>query len=623
MPSFTFANILLESNPRSENYPGLYCRADRALSLNPQDGFWMLTGAGTFDFTTYFNSLSVMKLLKYTTATHFRLHIELRGSACTIMQTTTDQFSKESVPVEETAVHLDAGDDWQSVDVDFRITDTTVLAGFVIETEGAVELRNGYYELELSDDPHDVELVLATTTFKKEGFVTGNIELVRRNIVESGEDIADHFNMYVMDNGRTLDKEALDSDRITIVPEGNVGGAGGFTRGMIMALEQNPPATHVILMDDDVAISPESIKRTYNLLRILKPEHGYSMISGAMLNYRIGEDQCEDTGYMGPRGDFLPCKPMLRMTLLDDLIYNEMFEPSKDMRTALYAGWWYCCIPTDMIRKNGLPLPVFVRSDDTEYGWRCKPEFITMNSLCIWHMPFQEKYDAAVERYQTTRNPLISQFTTGFAPESDFIYAMHNKLRLELKKFGYTNAELVLDGFEDFLKGPRFIEQKGMAERTFLAANRNKEKLMTFEELQKVAERDPVLKGFDIRKIDRQLIDEDSPRTYTERLVDYVTDNGQRYIRTSGDGYAVIPLMGWVYPAGAIRGKQKLVVLDWYARKGAIRTKDAERYRAIRKRYLRDMRYYRAHAARLREEYAAARDKLTSIEFWKDYLDMN
>lgn len=127
MPSFTFANILLESNPRSENYPGLYCRADRALSLNPQDGFWMLTGAGTFDFTTYFNSLSVMKLLKYTTATHFRLHIELRGSACTIMQTTTDQFSKESVPVEETAVHLDAGDDWQSVDVDFRITDTTTI----------------------------------------------------------------------------------------------------------------------------------------------------------------------------------------------------------------------------------------------------------------------------------------------------------------------------------------------------------------------------------------------------------------------------------------------------------------------------------------------------------------
>lgn len=623
MPSFKFANVLLESNPRSENYPGLYCRADRAVSRNPIDGFWMLTDAGTFDFTTYFNALSVRKLLKYTTATAFKLHLELRGSACTVMQTTTDQFSMESVPVEETLQHVGKSDEWHNVDIDLQIADTAVLVGFIISTEGAVEIRNGYYELEVSEEPRDVELVLATTTFKKESFVISNINLVRENIVESGEHIADHFNMYVMDNGRTLDKQTLDSDHITIVPEGNVGGAGGFTRGMIEALEQTPAATHVILMDDDVAVSAESIKRTYNLLRVLKKDYEYSMVSGAMLNYRIGEDQNEDTGYMSERGEFLPCKEVLRLTMLDDLIYNELFEPTPRMQKAHYAGWWYCCIPTAMIRKNGLPLPLFVRSDDTEYGWRCHPEFITMNSLCVWHMPFKEKYDAAVERYQTTRNPLIAQFTTGFAPESDFMYAMYNKLRLELKKFGYDNAELVLDGFEDFLKGPKFIEQKGRAEETFLAANRNKEKLMTFEELQHAAEQDPMLQGFDIRKVDRQVIEENPPRTIPERLVDYFTDNGQRYLKTEGEGYAIIPLMGWMYPAGSIRGKKKLIALDWYNRKGAIRTKDSARYHAIRQRYQRDMRYYKANEKRLRREYAAARDKLTSIEFWKDYLDMN
>lgn len=70
-----------------------------------------------------------------------------------------------------------------------------------------------------------------------------------------------------------------------VIPNDNVGGAGGFTRGMITAMEQNPKATNILLMDDDVAVSPESIKRTYNLLRILKPEHREDMISGAMLNY--------------------------------------------------------------------------------------------------------------------------------------------------------------------------------------------------------------------------------------------------------------------------------------------------------------------------------------------------
>lgn len=38
---------------------------------------------------------------------------------------------------------------------------------------------------------------------------------------------------------------------------------------MIEAMEQAPRATHVLLMDDDVSISPESIIRTFNLLSIV------------------------------------------------------------------------------------------------------------------------------------------------------------------------------------------------------------------------------------------------------------------------------------------------------------------------------------------------------------------
>ena len=102
--------------------------------------------------------------------------------------------------------------------------------------------------------------------------------------------------MYVIDNGRTLDAPALSSERITVTPNDNVGGAGGFTRAMITAMEQEPKATNIILMDDDVAVSPESIKRTYNVLRLLKPEYEEAMISGAMLNYEVGEDQWEDIG---------------------------------------------------------------------------------------------------------------------------------------------------------------------------------------------------------------------------------------------------------------------------------------------------------------------------------------
>lgn len=623
MTSMKFANILLETNPRSVAYPALYCRSDHPVIFNEAQGEWEMYGAGTFDFSTYFNSLSVRKLKQFTKAKSFTLHLELKGAACEVQQTMGDAFAHDPIEVEGVHRGLSASRQWQSVDMPLTITDDMVIVGFIIKTEGSVDIRNSYYELEIDGDLNDVELVLSTTTFKKEAFIERNIGLVKEQIVESADPIAKHFHMYVMDNGRTLDAEKLTSDRITVIPNDNVGGAGGFTRGMITAMEQDPKATNILLMDDDVAVSPESIKRTYNLLRILKEEHREDMISGAMLNYEVGEDQWEDIGNMTPQGTFAGCKPGMRLTLFEDLVYNEMFTPTKWQRNNMYAAWWYCCIPISVIEKNGLPLPVFVRCDDAEYGIRCKTGFITMNSLCVWHMSFFERYNAAVERYQTTRNTMIAQATCGMAPDADFMKELHNNIRLELKKFGYANAELCLDAFEDFLKGPEFIKKPGQSEKSFMVANRNKEQLVDFETLQSRADQDPELAGFSIKNVDRQLIDGDKSRSLAERLEDLITDNNQRYIKKDGAGYAVIPLQGWLYPAGAIRGKHKLVVLDWYNRKGTIRTKDVQRYQKIKKRYMRDLKYYKANINRLRKEYAAARAELTSVEYWKNYLKMD
>ena len=394
---------------------------------------------------------------------------------------------------------------------------------------------------------------------------------------------------------------------------------------MIAAMEQKVSATNVLLMDDDVEVSPESIIRTYNLLRILKPEYQEAFISGAMLSYEEIQDQWEDTGFIDPNvGNCRPAKPIFRVTDLESVINDEVFELPKDIaqRAKQYAAWWYCCIPISVIEKNGLPLPVFVRCDDAEYGIRCKTGFITMNSLCVWHMSFFERYNAAVERYQTTRNTMIAQATCGMAPGADFMRELHNNIRLELKKFGYANAELCLDAFEDFLKGPSFIKKPGQAEQSFMAANRNKEQLVDFATLQAQANQDPELAGFDIKEIDRQLIEGDKPRSLPERLEDLITDNNQRYIKKDGTGYAVIPLQGWLYPAGAIRGKHKLVVLDWYNRKGTIRAKDVKRYQQIKKCYARDLKYYKANIERIRKEYAEARSELTSLEYWKNYLKM-
>ncbi|MEY8564638.1 glycosyltransferase [Bifidobacterium pseudolongum] len=624
MPSIQFANVLLETNPRSVSFSSLYCESDQPVVFDAQLGDWVMYGQGVYDFTTYFNALSVGKLRTYTSMRSAMLHLELKGAACTVQQTMGDALAHESLLVEGTEVAVPAADEWQIVDIPLVITDTMVLVGFKIVTEGQVAIRNSHYVLDVADDFNEVELAVATTTFKKESFIINNIDLVRSHIIESGDDIAKHFHMYVIDNGRTLDATALSGDRVEVIPNENVGGAGGFTRGMIAAMRQKPKATNVLLMDDDVAVSPESIKRTYNLLRILKPQYREAMISGAMLNYEVGEDQWEDTGFMTKDGIFAPCKPPLRLTQFEDIIFNEIHEMTKEITPDNhYAAWWYCCIPISVIERNGLPLPLFVRCDDAEYGIRCKTDFITMNGLCVWHMSFHKRYNPAVERYQTTRNTMIAQAAAGMAPHADFMHELHRNMQLELKKFGYDNAELCLDAFEDFLKGPKFIGTKGQAEKSFMAANHNKETLHDLDELQRLANEDPDLAGFDVYTITRQLIDADKPRSRSERIQDFVTDNGQRILKNEGEGYAVIPLLGWVYPAGVIRGKKKLIVIDWYNRKGAIRTKDPDRYARIMKRYQRDLKYYKANINRLREEYAQAFPKLTSLQFWEHYLDLD
>lgn len=621
MPILKFANIIYERNPRSMSYPSLYCSSTGPVIAGSKSNEIILNNKGSYDFTTYFNALSVKKLKQYTSAKRFYLHLEIKGDSSRLVQTSGDAFSSSPEELPETTINFSQNKEWTSLDLELQVPQNAVLIGFRIDTSGEVRLSNCYYSIEIDHEPRNVNLLLSTTTFKKEDFIRNNVKIIKKEIIDSDEDISNHFSMHISDNAGTLDRTEIETSNIAITKNNNVGGAGGFACGMIKALESKKPYTHILLMDDDVAISPESIKRTFNLLRILNSTYKNAFISGAMLNYEAGDEQWEDIGYMTPEGAFAPVKPQLHLSRFEDVILNETFKLPKQIRDLkqTYAAWWYCCIPLKTVQQQKLPLPVFVRCDDAEYGVRCQPEIITMNSLCIWHMSFHARYNAAVERYQTTRNTLIAQHTTGFALNSDFFKELNRNIHLELKKFGYENAKLCLDAFEDFMKGPDFIATPGIAEKTFMAANKNKEQLISFEEIETQMHK-LGFEDFSIDEITRQLIDSDIKRSIIQRTHDYLTDNNQKLITNNGSGYAIIPAAGWTYPAGIIRGKQYLIVIDWYNRQGAIRKKNPKEYKKILKRYKKDLKKYKQIKNDLLDSYKKNQSKLTSIEFWKEYL---
>lgn len=612
--------MLNDLSDNTQNCNNLYYLSNKVI-VPEKDGSFLLTEKGEYDFTTYFNSLSVHKLKLYSRAVSFQLHIEVIGTAkIEIERTFADNFSHSSQPSGHITT-IPSSADWKTYDIRINPGKNDIIEGFILRTfSDGMRIRNCYWCLEVKGKVNPIQLALITPTFKKENYIEKNIHYLKSTFFNDPVSKEAHF--FVIDNGRTLNTALLEDEHISVIPNPNVGGSGGFARGMLEVLKRGNQFTHVLLMDDDVSLCAESIKRTINLISILKPEWERSFISGAMLNLDIKDMQREDIGWVNPQGGCVSQKPILRMTLTEDLVLNETLEPSKEMMQNAYAAWWYCAIPVKVIREEGLPLPIFVRGDDAEYGYRSKPKFITMNSICTWHKDFPTKYSAVIDRYYTLRNTLCAQLATGFAPHSNFVGPVCGAVNLELNKFGYTNATFALEAFEDFFRGPKFLADPLLNKNRFDQLWRDAEKFVSLDELQAQADEIPYLRrqGFNVWKLTRQIIDQDKPRTRKEERIDRYFANKQHIFQTEGEGFAVIPANGWMFPAGIIREKKYLILVDWFNQKGCIRVKNYEKYEELLKRYKKDLRYYNTHLDYLKRIWRLGGKDLTTPSFWKKYL---
>ena len=142
MPEVKVANVLLESTRQFYTSPQLYVRAEGVVEEG--NGCWLLKGPGSFDFTTFFNGLSVAKYDTYTVAQGYKLHLELRGAAATVSQTCVDPFDYYSRPQVARTAKLIASDKWLAVDIFLAYAPSDVIVGFLFQAQGTVELRNAY-----------------------------------------------------------------------------------------------------------------------------------------------------------------------------------------------------------------------------------------------------------------------------------------------------------------------------------------------------------------------------------------------------------------------------------------------------------------------------------------------
>ena len=210
-------------------------------------------------------------------------------------------------------------------------------------------------------------------------------------------------------------------------------------------------------MDDDIVIEPEALVKTYRILSLLKDAYADAFVGGAML--RLDKQAIQVEAGASWNGGYLnSLKHNLNLKKCKSCLYNEVEEYTE------FNAWWYCCFPMKIVTPDNLPLPIFIRGDDLEYGLRNMKHLILMNGICVWHEPFENKYSSFLE-YYIMRNQLIdNSFHCQWYGAKQLTKAMLGHCMREIMFYRYKNVDLYLRGIRDFLKGPEWLmKQDGEA----------------------------------------------------------------------------------------------------------------------------------------------------------------
>lgn len=610
--NFKLANIVCRVDDHAASHPELYYRVQRGGAVCALPG-GRLQINGTVDFMTYVNGFSALKWRQYAEIDEVCLNLVLDGSGLVRI------FGVEHGAVEPVQIkQAPFSSDNESISLAISVClENFDLIGFSITSDESTTatLINGCYTATVDEcEVNRVDLALSTTTFKNERYIIPNINLVKEGISKEEGPIHDHFHMFVVDNGRTLDSASLSDELVTVLPNPNTGGSGGFARGMMAATETPGQFTHIILMDDDVSIMPESLIRTFNLLSLAKGKYKDAFINGAMLSMEDPTRQFEDVSYVATIGAYRRVKEDLNVGKLADILENERTSVEVDQA---YGAWWYSCIPVKAIEKNGLPMPFFIRCDDVEFGMRNKPVYMTMNCICVWHASFEGRFRASVDCYQYFRNFFAMIALDDCADEKVFVLRIQRGVRQNLRDMDYQAAEFILDGFEDYLRGPEYLQKLDGA-ATMIGKGKLNEKLIS------VSEMDPEL----LRKagVTEQVLANVNLEFHPSKFMKYWRSfpYDKHYLPDAllrGKPGYVVKNGSCTLEGNSTRCKT-LIFLDPTREKGSVRTMDRARFKSIRRRECELMGRYRKEGKDVRRAWREAMPYMISREFWEEYLGL-
>jgi galactofuranosylgalactofuranosylrhamnosyl-N-acetylglucosaminyl-diphospho-decaprenol beta-1,5/1,6-galactofuranosyltransferase len=249
-------------------------------------------------------------------------------------------------------------------------------------------------------------------------------------------------------------------ETLQIVTQPNLGGSGGFARAMSEVLER-PESEFIQLLDDDVRIEPEALRRSIVFGRYASAP----TIVGAHMFDLL------DRPKLHAWAEVVDEVPFMWRTVYQDhmphnfSVSNLRQTPMLHMRLdADYNGWWMCLIPVETIREVGLPLPAFIKWDDAEFCLRAREAGVPTVSLpgvALWHVSWVGKDDSIDwQAYFHARNRIVAGLLHSDVPHGGTLLRHSRRMDLKhLMMMQYYAVALRHRALRDVLSGPQHMRR--------------------------------------------------------------------------------------------------------------------------------------------------------------------
>ena len=495
------------------------------------------------------------------------------------------------------------------------------------EAETKICKIKGYFSGEISEEHiWPVNIGIDICTYRREEYVLRNLRQLMEKLLDNPMlDAASHVRIYVIDNGKTLKdcpeimKMVEDSKgRIRIEENRNAGGAGGFTRGMLEVIRDKEKygMTHVLLMDDDAVIEPDAVVRTYGLLIGVKEEWKSITVGGGIMRQEFphmlfcAAETWKD-GFVG--------NPKKNLDVRDFRMASCGYLTETGHENEWYSGWWCCCYSLDTVRKDNLPIPIFIHCDDVEYCLRNKEQGIVfLNGITVWHRSFDLTLPGA-NHYYDLRNALICLILLQDDVKKKALKFVMRSLTSAAIRLRYEDAELVYRGFLDFLKGPEWLMRQDPSELN--------------QRIRQIAAKSQTLEEI------CSLLGDEEAEALRGQIEQYSKHFGEAEItasRAAGRPSIVqaVTFNGWLLPAKerkvamvsvmdspwAVFRKKRIFCYEPGNGKGVLTQRDYRKLYHMLGLYVKSWIAFRRYFDSACSRYRKTLTRMTSQKFWEEYL---